>query len=1073
MKFVSNRALSWLLFVVAFSIGVFGFIATPKSYNPKIEIASFTVISQYPGATAAEVEQYLTTELEQVIADLDGIDTMESRSIDGGAAIITTTFEVGRNIEDTKIEFISTIQSHSDLFENLGLPQPVIKVHSPDTMVAATFGFTSDTLNQNEVRTLVQELANRITEVPNIANIQVWGGEVRALRILLDPGKLKLRKVSPADVIMAIRASNIKYPVGSVSNNETLTEIEVVGTFENATQAGEILVAPGVKLSDVGIVEDSFAEKDSALEIYQNGQLQDLIQLTFGKVKGENVTDVTAAVNILLEEEFKKEKYNQLSYEVYRDDGMVAAQSTEGLFNDLMTSVSIVILVLLLFLQVRPALTVGFAIPLALALSFFVGYLSGQTVNKVSVFAFILALGLLVDSATVVVENCHRHIQLGEPKFKAIISAVNEVGSGLLMSTITSVIVFLPMGAISGMMGEYIAPMAFFVPVALISSLLLAFTITPFLSSVILKKRAETQKKPLTERFLDKITNGYTYLLKGLLAKKSRQVIFIFFVILALVGALACAKYELFKKRSVPDADMKQMYVYIDAPFGTSLVKTHEISKRVAGIIGDDENVNSIQVYTALAPIVDLVGTVRDAAYRSSPHQSTMKINFKHQEDRETTTMVLIQQFRRELLEDSAIQKYRDEGSNIRVLDDAAGPPTEAAFVARVKGPNVDVRNQIANDIERMISSVYGSVHVDSTVKNAARRIFYQIDHDKALASGVTAYDIAQALNVALGPYMVSQYHLKDQLEPAIIQVQFEKENRDEVSDLSQIYVKNIIGQMLPIDSIVNKIETRNEPVRYRHDRDAIAKVTAHISAGSINHMMKDFKFILENEYVLPYSLEMISSDTFGYDYKTPEGDKYRIEWGGEWEQALNVDAELMIAMIIAFLIVYMVLIYQFSSFSVPLIIMSTVPLGLIGIYPGFVLLWYVGGIYMSSTALIGLIALIGIVVNNSIMFIEYFDILRDRGLEVKEALIEAGHIRLRPIMLTSITTICGTLTIAFDPVWAGLAWSVIFGLGMSVSITVFLIPVLYNLIQPSRGISSDISMIEEPVVDSPVVIAQ
>jgi multidrug efflux pump subunit AcrB len=1031
-KFISNRALSWLIFFVAIAAGVFGYLATPKTYNPEVDIASFTVISEYPGATAEEVEQFLTKELEQVLADLNGIDSITSASYDGGAAIVNVVFEVGINVEEAKTNVITQINSKEDVFRKYKLPTPIIKSNSYDNLAVATFGFTSETLTQNEIRELVVDLRETMREVPNVANPEIFGGESRTLRVLLDPQRLKLLNVSATDVIDAIEASNIKFPVGQIRNGKTITDIEVVGIFYSAEEASQILVAPGIRLSDVARIDDSFSQRTSSVELYQGGHLHDAIYLTIGKIHGSNIVIVVRNAINALKKELEKEKYLELDYQILRDEGKVASKSTFKLLSNLTTSIAIVFLVLLVFLQFRPALNVAIAIPLSLSITLFVGYLVGETINKVSMFAFILSLGLLVDAATVVVENSYRHVQMGEPRLKAIVNAVHEVGIGLIISVFTSVIVFLPIYNVKGTVGEYVEPMAFFVPVALISSLFLALTVTPFLCIKILKyKGSEGQpKETFFERKIDWLTDIYEKALRGLLAKKSRQIIFVLILVLALAGSIACRQFDLVKQRSLPDADRSQFYIYIDAPNGTDVSKTHKIVEDVIEVIAIDSDIKSMQIYTAAPPILDVGGTLWGAIFRDRSHHASFKINLIDKEERERISSKIIRDVRELLAADGVIQSYVNEGTNIKVLEDPPGPPTEAAMVAKIKGPDREVRRKVAADIEKIAKGIEGMVDVDTSIEEAYRKIFYQIDHQKALASGVTALSIAQSMQAALGPYLVDQYHLEDRSEPALIEIQYEQENRNDLEDLSF-----------------------NEPTRYRDGKQPVTKVVGFMHDRSIPYAMRDLINILDNEYEFPDGGEKVGKDRYGFDYELENGDKYRIEWGGEWEQQLNINAELFEAMLIAFIIVYAILVFQFSSFSMPLIVMSTIPLGFIGVFPGFALLWVINQTYMSSTALIGFIALIGIVVNDSIMFLEYFDILRKRGMEMKPALIEAGRTRLRPIMLTTITTVCGTLTIATDPTWAGLAWSIIFGLTISTGLAVFLIPVLYNLIRPNRAV--------------------
>ena len=1052
-SFIENKALSWLLLIIITVVGIAGYFITPKSYNPQLDIANFSILMQYPGATAEEVENFVTKELEQVIADIDGVDDISAISYDGGLAVVNVAFKIGQDPENAKIKLLSKINSFGDLVRQNGLSTPVIKSINTDNVTIAAFGFYSETLSQNQMRELVIDIRDCLREVSNVANLEVFGGQNRALRILLDPDKMKLRRVSVTNVLNAIRASNIKVPAGEIKNGQYLYEIEVLGTFHNASEASKILVRPGIQLGDVSQIHDDYAEANSLVGLYQSEQFYEAVFLSLGKVRGSNITNVVSDVKVALTQEMQKEKYANLHYDIYIDEGDVAAESTNNLFINLLQSIIIVFFVLLLFLEARPALNVAITVPIILSITIFIGYLAGETINKVSLFAFILSLGILVDATIVVVENSYRHIQKGTPKNKAIVNAINETGTALIFSTLMVVTGFLTLINLSGILGEYVRPMIFFMPIILIVSLIVAITIIPFLASVILPSKLISNPKNKRMLFLKFLTDKYRCVLAFLLEKTSRQIKFVVVVFLAFIFSISCVVFDFVKQRGFPDADLRQFYVYIDAPDGTDIQATRDITETVVALISQNSNVRSQQIYIATPPIIDISGMARGAALRFKAHQATIRVNLVVSDNRFETSSEIATAVHRMLMGNKSIQTYLTNDTKIKILEDPPGPPYEASLLLRIKGPDSLIRQQVAHDVQKILYTTEGVASIDTTMEDPFRRILYRVDHDKALQSGVSAAAIAETLRVALGQQQVGLYHIKGQSTPATIELQFDKKNRDEVVDLEKIYLSSPIGEMIPLDSIIQKIDTRNEPVRYRDNRQSVTKLTAQTNNRSIVYIARDVNKILSSQYKFPDKGVLVDKDFYGYDFQLPNGSIYRIEWGGEWEQTLDSNIELGIAMIVAFLVIYFLLVLKFGSFMMPFIVMSTIPLGIIGIFPGFALLWLFGKIYISSGALIGLIALMGIAINNSLIFLEYFNVLQTRGLAVKEALIKTGQARLRPIMLTSLTTIFGTFTITSDPTWAGLAWSIVFGLSVSASIAIFLIPVLYNLTHKSEKI--------------------
>lgn len=1064
--FVTNKPLTTLILIGTILAGFLAYQITPKQYNPEVIMPAFEIRVPYPGATAEEVETFITLELEEKIADIHGVDRIRSRSIDGGMAIVNVEFEIGEDLEEAKTKVQSKIAGAADLRE-AGMGEPLIRNIDPDNVPIITVGVTSDLLDQNQIRTKAVDIMNRIKRIPGVANLELHGGEQRALRVRLDPARMKLRSVSAQDIEQAIQASNIRMPAGKIRTGEYVRDIEVNGILITKEEAEQIFVSDQVKLADIAQITDGYTEKTSYVEVGKGSHMADAVFLSIAKRKGENAVALAKEIHTELAHELNKDKYENIQYKIYRDDGKVAAEAVNGLGMNLLQSVGIVFLVLLLFLGFRSALLVALAIPLSLALVFIAGLMAGQTINRITLFALILSLGLLVDSATVVVENISRLAKGDKPKHVFIPRAVNEVGIGLFLSTITSVIVFLPTSQISGMMGAYMGPLSFFVPMALIMSLLVAYVLTPFLADILMpgklvKKtnpspfqkynvisrlkglfttKKHKKKKRKRKDLFEYLSLWYARILHSLLShpKKQKTFLIITFSLLLIVFTFPVLKLVHF--RMLPGADKAQYYIYIDAPEGTDLDHLYTMTTDIMSLVSQDKETKSIQSFVGEPPVVDFNGLYKGSHLREGFHLATLRVNLTEPDERSISSGEIVKAMR------ARIQTYQSQGLVIRFVEDPPGPPVQATLVAKIKGPDRDVRETIARDIQKKFHNTHGVVDIDTSIEEPYFRTIYAIDHRKALLSAVTTADIAHTLNTALETTRTAQYHISGHNELSYIELQYARQNRNAIQDIRNIYIKNQLGEMVPLVSLVKKTDSRNIPTRLNDERAATTYVTAEMQDRSVVYAVIDLMFdIIGNKYRLPDGGKITSWNLFGISFHDKTGATYEIDWGGEWEMTVENFRDLGIAMMVAFILIYAVLVAQFRSFAVPGLIMSTIFLGFLGIMPGFAVLDAINGTFLTATSLIGFIALMGIVVNNAILYLEYYTQLQKEGMSVPDALVEAGKTRLRPILLTSATTVLGSLTIAGDPVWSGLAWSIVFGLSLSSLFTLGVFPVLLNL---------------------------
>lgn len=1043
--FLSNTPLTVLVLLTTILAGVGTYLLTPKQYNPTITLPAFSVELEYPGATAEEVEKFVTREMEEKIADIVGVDKIYSRSIDGGKALINVQFHIGEDLESSKVKMTQKIQENLDRLA-FAMKRPIIKNLDPESVPILTLGFSSSALTQNEIRPLVKEILEELRKVPDVANLNLHGGERQVLQIHLDPDRLQAYQISPLQIADVLKSSNIRTLAGSLKDGQTVHQIEVGGRLIEEEEIQNLPLSENINLGDVADVFKGYREKTSFVEVSsaEKDTPQDVVFLSLAKRKGSNAILVVEKVQESLEKVLEQDRYQNLDLKIYKNEGDVAQKAIQNLLQSLVLSVGIVSLVLILFLGFRSAMIVAVAIPLTIGLVFVMGYLFGESINRITLFALILSLGLLVDNATVIVENIFRHTQKKKPKKQAIIEAVNEVGLGLFISTLTSVVVFLPTSQISGMMGEYMGPLSFFVPMALVLSLVIAYILTPFLADLFLPD----VPKPVSEKksFFDTLSEKYEKSLTSLLETPWKKKFFLGLVFVAFISVFTFPLFQLVHFRMLPTADKEQFFVSLDAPEGTDIEKTREITQKIIPLFLSHQDVDFVQNFVGEPPVIDFNGFFKGAYMRTSPHLATLRVGLTPPEKRKTPSSEIVYELREKTYQMIA---QKDDPVMIKTvvkfLEDPPGPPVRSTLEIKIQGPDREKLETVARDLNKKVIQTKGVYDTDTSIEAPSEKTVLEVDHEKALRSNVSAQEINQTLQMVLSALPVGQYHHPQVREISHIEMQFRPSSQKNIQDLSRIHIKNKNQEMISLSSLVKEKQVRPHPTLYLDEREPTVYVSAEMGDRSVVYAVIDLLPQILN-YDFPQGGKLTSWDLFGFTFETPEKETYHVQWGGEFEMTLENFRDLGLAMIVAFLLIYMILVAQFQSFKIPLLIMTTMPLGFIGIMPGFALLDAGWGTFLTATSLIGFIALMGIVVNNAIIYLEYFQVLLQQGLSQHQALIKAGKTRLRPILLTSLTTILGNLTIASDPVWSGLAWAIVFGLSLSAFLTLGVFPLLYEM---------------------------
>ena len=1055
--FIVNGKLTAILMIGLFIWGGFSFYQTPKKYNPTIVAPAFKITVQYPGASREEIVEQITKPLENVVTDIAGVEDVYSVSMKGGVAEIYANFYVGEDLNDAKVTLTDRLRSD---FKHApkGIQEPIIESLDPEDVPVMTLALSSQKVEEIELRRIGFQVRDRLSEVAGISRLNVIGGKQRELRIEVDPNKLSDYSISIQQISAALKDNNLFLPAGYLKGQKSYSQIYTDAWVPSVAEVKEIIVVTNntinIKVKDLAKVYEAEKEVDYEIRHSKIGEeLGNTVLLSLAKLKGTNITDVTN--NVLKEiDKIKAENLpSDVKLDVLVNDGKTASDEIATLMSNLITSIVIVIAVLFLFLDVKASILVAISIPLTLASVFGVAFLAGQDINRITLFALILSLGLLVDNATVVIENIMR--QVGEEKrttFDTFAQAVSEVGIGLLMATITTVLAFIPMKFISGMMGPYMGPIPFFVPAALIAALLISYSINPWMASVIIKKDDNTpieSKKPshasqLGTQFMLK----YRHFLRNLMQHSKRGKTFIAMTVVALMIVLTFPLLKIVKFRMLPKANVDQFYLYVDLPNGASLSQSQEATKQLEETLKKDKNVTMIQSYIGTPPILDFNGLFKGVSSRQMPHQATIRVGILPDDQREETSEEIVLRLRPVLIK--ALVNF--PGTSLKLIEDPPVPPVRSTLLVRVQSKDLDLLKKEAEALSLVVKEIDQTVDHDTSEPEEVQDISIEIDHFACSKSRISPGMIVDTINAYFSGRVLGAYHRKGLREQEFITLRIHKDHRKDLSLLNSLEIPNSMRINVPLSKVAKIEMAPAVPYLMRENHANTIYLSSEMGSRSVTYAGIDLLMRLFDYRLSSNKATLESWDLFGMHYKTENGKEVDITIGGEWELTLEVFRDLIIAMAVAMLAIYLVLVGQFKSFSDALLIMSTIPLSTIGIMPGFAFLGAIQGEYFTATSMIGVIALAGIAVNNAIIMLEYINQTKDKFESLIETLVEAAATRLRPIALTTITTVLGSLTIVSDPVWSGLAWSIIFGLGVSSTLILFIFPLLYHFLHKKNA---------------------
>jgi len=1084
-----------LLVLVSLALGAASLYLTPREEEPQIVVPMADVFVSAPGLSATEVEKQVTRRLEKLLYQIDGVEYVYSMS-QPGKSVITVRFYVGEDREESLVKLYNKIHSNTDQTPP-AVDNWVIKPVEIDDVPIVIVSLWSDRTklyDDHQLRRLAEELQYELQRIPNTNRVQVVGGRPRRVRVELDPQRLAGRLTSALEVANAIRAANIHLRSGQFQQQNQQFIVDAGDFIRDARDLGDLVVQLSdnrpVYLKDVATILDGPAEVDSyswigfgpadeelgvgekpgmwhGQETGHSGRFYPAVHIAVAKKKGTNAVRVADATEHLMAELAKTHLPDGVHYRITRDYGETANDKVNELVEALAIAVVTVIGLIGLVIGWRPALVVALAIPVCYSLTLFINLLAGYTINRVTMFALILSLGLLVDDPITDVENIARYFAMRIlPPRQSVLRAVQEVRPALIMSTLAIIASFLPLVFITGMMGPYMGPMAMNVPLTVAVSTVVAFVITPWLAMMALRKIIENpsgeETFDLTKRPLYRITHA---VLGPVLDRRWLSWIVLAGVACLFSAALLLPALRLTPLKMLPYDNKNEFQVVVDMPEGTTLERTDALTRRLANYLAGVAEVRDLTLYTGLASPMDFNGMVRHYFLRRGSHLADIRVNLAPKENRAERSHEILLRIR------GSLQEIADEvGAKIKLVEVPPGPPVLATITAEVYGPpdaDYDTLIAEARKVEARLAREPDIVDVDTSAQDEQERWVFETDKPKAALSGVSTEMIARTLQLAMGGLKTTVLHLSDEVDPLWIELILPRRQRSAIDDLKELYVRGEQGQIVQIGALGRFEQKPEDQTIYHKNLRRVVFVYGEVAGRAPADAILDMRFDQVSDEELPAARgnagppRKVDDRTW---FSPGGGDpwaiapRFEVEWAGEgeWKITLDVFRDLGLAFGAALMGIFVLLMFQTNSRFLPLVMMLSIPLTLIGIMPGFWLLNVimnqpVGGyptpVFFTATAMIGMIALTGIVIRNSVVLIDFIHLAEAEGFDLRESIIRSVAVRTRPILLTAGTTLLGNWVITLDPIFSGLAWSIIFGILTSTLFTLVVIPVVYWLL--------------------------
>lgn len=1057
-KAFQSTEITPLLAIVGMLLGLLAILITPKEEEPQIDVTFANVFIPFSGASPVEVEQLVSTPAEQVLSEIEGVEHTMSVSR-AGMSVLTVQFEVGITRQQAIVRLYNQVFSNMDwLPPNLGVGQPLIKPMGIDDVpiMSLTLWSDDDQIGSHELKKIAHNLEVELKRVKGTRDIYTLGGPDTTVQVALDPARLSGFNISLDDLRNALQSGNTTGAETQIVSNNTVIPVQA-GDFLSTVEDVKRLVvglnkgAP-VYLEDVADVtlgadvpeQSVFMGTGPAFAEQGNLGIYPAVTMAIAKQPGQNAIDITQNINKRIEQLESVAIPEGVHLTVTRDYGETANNKSNTLISKLIFATGAVVVLVLAALGFRQALIVGLAIVITLMITLFASWTYGFTLNRVSLFALIFSIGILVDDAIVVVENIHRHLSMGGKSMReAIPLAVDEVGGPTILATFTVIAALMPMAFVTGLMGPYMSPIPINASMGMLISLVIAFVVTPWLAFKLLKHEeqehcAETEHDVTNAKMLNFFRKLVGPFLGGKQGRKKRialggGILALMMASVALPATLAVVL------KMLPFDNKSEVQVIVDMPEGTPVEQTQRVLLELGEYLQTVPEVTHYQTYAGTAAPINFNGLVRQYYLRAEPHSGDIQVNFVDKGDRDRKSHEIALSMRAPLQEIG--QRYN---ANVKIVEVPPGPPVIAPIVAEVYGPNQEAMAATAKALRARLEQTEGIVDVDDMIEAPAQKYLLQVDRQKASLLGVPQASIVSAITAALGGEDISYLHESHQKYALPIRLELNEADKSNLLQFMTLKVRSMSGELVALSEVVNLVDAQWEKTIYHKDLLPVTFVTADMAGDLDSPLYGMFDLIGQ------LGEEPLFKDTplEQFFIKQPEWPLVpSVKWDGEWQVTYETFRDMGIAYGVGMILIYMLVVAQFRSYRVPLIIMTPIPLTVIGVMPGHALL----GAQFTATSMIGMIALAGIIVRNSILLVDFINQQLEEGISFEEAVIQSGAVRAKPIILTALAAMVGALFILDDPIFNGLAIALIFGLTVSTLLTLIVIPVMYYAFAPQR----------------------
>ncbi|MBS5797102.1 MAG: efflux RND transporter permease subunit [Dysgonomonas mossii] len=1047
--FIKSK-LSILLMLAFMLLGLFSIYFIPREEEPQIEVPMADIMIGYPGATPQEVESGVVQPIEKIISNIKGVEHVYSTSMNG-MGMLTVQFYVGEDVERSLVKLYNEMMKNMDRMPQ-GATMPLVKSRAIDDVPALAFTFWSDKMGDYQIRQVAEVVGNEIKKIPDVAQVNIVGGQSRQVKVMLDKDKMAQSKLDFGAIAQSVQANNAQMQSGNIVTGDMVYSVQTGNFFANVDDVKNLIIGTNdnqpVYLYQIAEVEDgpevpkqyvSFGY-GAASGDKKAGMPDDYsaVTISIAKKKGADAMKLAEVVIDKVDHLKKDVITKDLNVEVSRNYGETASHKVSELLFHLSIAIIVVTLFVMIAMGWRGGLVVFLSVPVTFALTLFAYYFLGYTLNRITLFALVFVTGIVVDDSIVIAENMHRHFKMKKlPPLQAALYAINEVGNPTILATLTVIAAVLPMAFVSGMMGPYMSPMPIGASIAMIFSLLVALTLTPYFGYLFLRhkdKKGEEHESEEKETDLHetKIYKLYAKIVTPFLENRKRRWTFMIGLTVVLLGSFVLFYTKSVPVKMLPFDNKNEFQVVIDMPEGTTLERTAAVAKELAVYISRNDKVTNYQTYVGTSAPISFNGLVRHYDMRVGDNVADIQVNLVDKGERSEQSHDIATSVRADL---QAIGiKYN---ANVKIVEVPPGPPVMSTIAAEIYGPDYDQQIAVAKQVKDILAATDNVVDVDWSVEDAQTEYKFEVDKDKAMKLGIPNAQVVQNMRAALSGMPVGILHQPSSVNQVGIVLQLSEKEKSSIEDVLSMKVVNQQGMAIPVSDLVKVTKGEKEKSIHRKDQKRVVYILTEV-AGSLESPIYPISEVSDklSQVKLPEGYTLSEE----YSKQPKYEDNFSLKWDGEWQITYEVFRDLGLAFLFVLIIIYVLIVAWFQNFITPLVQLAAIPLSLIGIIFGH---WIMGA-YFSAPSMIGFIALAGIMVRNSVLLIDFIDIRLKDGIPLKQAVIEAGAVRTTPIILTAGGVVLGAIVILFDPIFQGLAISLMGGTITSTVLTLIVVPLLY-----------------------------